>query len=251
MSQQIINIGSVPNDGSGDSLRTAFSKINNNFTELYSYSSSNSFTYTVGTSAQTILELPANTFTRGTFEIYSVVPTDTLTVQISSITSTATDFTVNLPSIPASWTVGSTVVISNTSPAAYDGTWTIASIFAGGITVSSTLNPGVSTINGTINSYSNQTVKIDSFTVANGSDIKFSAHSTVFYGDPVTNYSMDVTGGNVRLIVNPIYNNIAQHYINYKVTYSTTPAVGLPIALSGYVNSVLSTSNGLIISTSP
>lgn len=36
MTQQIINIGSVANDGSGDPLRTAFSKTNDNFTELYS-----------------------------------------------------------------------------------------------------------------------------------------------------------------------------------------------------------------------
>lgn len=35
MTQQIINIGSVANDGSGDPLRTAFSKTNDNFTELY------------------------------------------------------------------------------------------------------------------------------------------------------------------------------------------------------------------------
>ena len=36
MSQQHINIGSGPNTGSGDLLRVAFAKINNNFTELYS-----------------------------------------------------------------------------------------------------------------------------------------------------------------------------------------------------------------------
>lgn len=35
MTQQIINIGSVANDGSGDPLRTAFTKTNDNFTELY------------------------------------------------------------------------------------------------------------------------------------------------------------------------------------------------------------------------
>lgn len=39
MSQQIINTGALPNDGEGDPLRTAFTKINNNFTELYSISS--------------------------------------------------------------------------------------------------------------------------------------------------------------------------------------------------------------------
>jgi len=38
MSKQIINTGSTPNDKSGDSLRAAFTKINNNFNELYATS---------------------------------------------------------------------------------------------------------------------------------------------------------------------------------------------------------------------
>ena len=36
MAQQTINIGSVANDGTGDPLRNAFAKVNENFTELYS-----------------------------------------------------------------------------------------------------------------------------------------------------------------------------------------------------------------------
>ena len=35
MAQEIINIGTVANDGEGDPLRVAFQKINNNFTQLY------------------------------------------------------------------------------------------------------------------------------------------------------------------------------------------------------------------------
>lgn len=35
MGKQIINIGAAPNDGTGDPLRTAFDKANDNFTELY------------------------------------------------------------------------------------------------------------------------------------------------------------------------------------------------------------------------
>ena len=35
MTQQTINIGSSANDGTGDPLRTAFDKINDNFNELY------------------------------------------------------------------------------------------------------------------------------------------------------------------------------------------------------------------------
>jgi hypothetical protein len=36
MAREIINVGTVPNDGLGDPLRTAFTKTNNNFAELYS-----------------------------------------------------------------------------------------------------------------------------------------------------------------------------------------------------------------------
>ena len=36
MAQQLINLGTLPNDGSGDPLRLAFEKINNNFTQIYS-----------------------------------------------------------------------------------------------------------------------------------------------------------------------------------------------------------------------
>ena len=35
MSQQIINVGSSPNDGAGDPIRTAFIKTNTNFTQLF------------------------------------------------------------------------------------------------------------------------------------------------------------------------------------------------------------------------
>ena len=36
MAQQTINIGTTANDGTGDPLRIAFDKVNDNFTELYS-----------------------------------------------------------------------------------------------------------------------------------------------------------------------------------------------------------------------
>lgn len=36
MALQVINVGTAPNDGSGDAIRTAYTKCNNNFSELYS-----------------------------------------------------------------------------------------------------------------------------------------------------------------------------------------------------------------------
>jgi len=35
MAKQTINIGTVANDGTGDALRDAFDKVNDNFDELY------------------------------------------------------------------------------------------------------------------------------------------------------------------------------------------------------------------------
>ena len=36
MTKQVINIGASANDGTGDPLRNAFDKVNDNFNELYS-----------------------------------------------------------------------------------------------------------------------------------------------------------------------------------------------------------------------
>lgn len=50
MSQEIINVGTTPNAGNGDPLRTAFIKVNSNFSELYTNVSalSNSVTSVAG-----------------------------------------------------------------------------------------------------------------------------------------------------------------------------------------------------------
>jgi hypothetical protein len=75
MTQEIINIGTVPNDGEGDPLRTAFTKINNNFTQLYSTGTFTYDAYSFGnTAGQIIFETPANLFTQGTFQINSNNP---------------------------------------------------------------------------------------------------------------------------------------------------------------------------------
>ena len=72
---EIINIGALPNDGSGDPLRVAFGKINNNFANLFSTSISTETVYTVGNVAnQVIFETTANTFTMGNFQIKSADP---------------------------------------------------------------------------------------------------------------------------------------------------------------------------------
>lgn len=87
MSQEIINIGTSPNDGAGDPLRVAFQKINNNFLQLFS-SGFLSYQYTTfdNTADQVIFEVPANLFTQGTFQINSANP-DTNDSQNITITA--------------------------------------------------------------------------------------------------------------------------------------------------------------------
>ena len=73
--QEIINIGTLPNDGEGDPLRVAFGKINNNFSNLFATFVNTTTSYSVGnTPGQIIFETPANTFTMGQLLIYSADP---------------------------------------------------------------------------------------------------------------------------------------------------------------------------------
>lgn len=46
MARQVINIGSSPNKGDGEPIRSAFDKINENFEELYQASTNAGGTYT-------------------------------------------------------------------------------------------------------------------------------------------------------------------------------------------------------------
>lgn len=70
---EIVNIGTLPNDGEGDPLRVAFAKINNNFANLFATTSVTANTITVGsTGNQVLFEYPVSSFTQGLFQIRSM-----------------------------------------------------------------------------------------------------------------------------------------------------------------------------------
>jgi hypothetical protein len=50
MAKQLVNLGSVPNDGTGDPLRTSFDKTNDNFNEIYT-TFGNGTTLDIGTAS--------------------------------------------------------------------------------------------------------------------------------------------------------------------------------------------------------
>ena len=52
MAIQTINIGTIANDGTGDDLREAFIKVNNNFSELASRDSENTTAANLGSAGE-------------------------------------------------------------------------------------------------------------------------------------------------------------------------------------------------------
>lgn len=91
---EIINIGAQPNDGEGDPLRTAFTKTNNNFANLFGTFVNTSNTYTTGNTVnQVIFETSADTFSQAQFYIQSTDPagTDSQTIQVYAQINNAKD----------------------------------------------------------------------------------------------------------------------------------------------------------------
>lgn len=161
MSLEIINIGTLPNDGEGDPLRTAFSKINNNFSSLYDTSFSTSSAITTGlTAGQLIYETPAATFTQGMFQIRST--------HISS---------------PDSQCITLSAQITNDLIG-----------------------------------------------------VKYVGYGGTFTSTSLVTYDMDVLGGYVRILVNPLIDETLTHFISAQVTYVGSSVPGLDIQLDGYVD---------------
>jgi len=96
MTKQTINVGTDPNDRSGDSLRTAFQKVNANFSELYT---------ALGLAADANLNLGAFEFNGST-----LTTTDSSSIIIDQATTVTSDLTVGgdiLPSENLRSTLGS------------------------------------------------------------------------------------------------------------------------------------------------
>ena len=92
MAQQTINIGSAPNDGTGDPLRNAFNKANLNFTELYDgagtvIADGSITTAKLDDDAVTYAKLGTEFTTSGTITAATDVDMDFSTAQVFTMTS--------------------------------------------------------------------------------------------------------------------------------------------------------------------
>ena len=104
MTQQIINIGAAPNDGTGDPARTAFDKSNQNFTELYQVSrpTGNSIEYQFN---NTITEPPST----GQIRFNQATQASTTKLWVSHTTSSG----VNIKQFLAAATTGAKLVLQD------------------------------------------------------------------------------------------------------------------------------------------
>jgi hypothetical protein len=172
MAIQLVNVGTLPNDGEGDPLRTAFQKINNNFIYLQTASTLTTSAVTLNNTAnQVVFEFPADEFTMGKFQIKS-------------------------------YKQG-----TNDSQMA---------LLAAQI-------------------YNDET------------DVKYTIYSINNVGDWLTQYDMDVFGGNVRLLVSPIQNTLINHFIAYEVTFDDIGGVGAIMTTES--GESLTTETGVLLTT--
>ncbi len=154
MAIQLVNVGTLPNDGEGDPLRTAFQKINNNFTYLQQTASQIAKSVTLNDDPnQPILTYPADEFTMGLF-------------QIKSYREDNND---------------------------------------------------------------SQMVFIGAEAYNDLSNVKFTVYGITNVGNWLTQYNMDVSGGNVRILVSPIQDEVITHFISYQITYEGDLGLGVPM----------------------
>lgn len=115
MAQQIINIGSAPNDGAGDPLRTAFDKCNNNFTDLYT---------TSGGGTGTVTSVSVNAANGVSASITNATTTPALTFSLGNIVpATVNGIALSGSSTPSLAITGATSVSgSNTGDITLAGT---------------------------------------------------------------------------------------------------------------------------------
>lgn len=279
MTQEIIDTGSVPNDGSGDPLREAFNKINNNFANLFTltgsntelveivnpfnetteFSVSNTNTLNIGNvyitntfdskssltitptkplSVPTPLELSTGPYGEQEYINIGATPNDgngdPLRVAFNKINNNFSNLFLTATTTSTAYTLGITsnqVIFEIPTTQFYQGQFQIRSS-----------DPGTPDM---------QDITLSSSITNNLAGVRFSGHSTLFQGNAICRYDMDVVGGNVRVLINPLVNVVLEHFISAVITYpNVIPPTGLELALDGYANNYLmGTETNLILTT--
>jgi len=275
MTQQIIDTGSLPNDGSGDPLRVAFDKINNNFANLMAM---------VPTANVELVD--PNQFPDGGANINNPGFSGNITINANNIyvgsqfpaiqedpTAKMLSFTqpvgpyynqeyIRVGATPNDGQgdplrVAFEKINNNFSNLFFVGTTTYT-VYSVGNTANQVIfeTPANAFTQASFQIRSSDTGTPDSQEITitaqitnDSSNIKYTGYGTTFAGNALTRYNMDVLDGNVRLMVNPIVNEVLLHFISAQITYIGDTANGLNIALDGYIDSVMDTEDDFDITT--
>ena len=125
MTQQIIDIGIQGNDGTGDSIRTSFEKVNSNFTEIYAIFGAGG---SIGFGQ--LADAPGST-------AYLI------TTSSGNGTNVTINFTNGAPQLGIPFSIGQNIIISKVTPATYNGTYTVLQSTATSVTFASSVTSAI------------------------------------------------------------------------------------------------------------
>lgn len=250
-----IDIGDLPNDGTGDPLRIAFEKINLNFQDLVG---------ALPAGPEGSFQFNSNGESDGTANFVYVASNNTITIGANLLPTgnitigTLSNRVSNLYMGNAGFYIGNVKVVESGNTLSFPlqalpsvkASIEVKDIKAeGNVTVDGTLNYANLTVSSfvanTSNSATNQVVfeyaaanftvgefKVESV-VANSSTSQYttisvakwpnnnganySVFGTIFIGTSVTNFDVDVAYGNIRLKVSPILNTNITHKGSYTI----------------------------------
>jgi hypothetical protein len=275
MTQQIIDTGAVPNDGSGDPLRQAFDKINNNFANLFALAPTANVelvdpsqfpdggSNNANANFSGNITINANNIYLGSqFPAIQEDPTARMLTFTQPIGPYYNQEYINVGATPNDGqgdplSVAFEKINNNFSNLFYVGTVT-SSTYSIGLTPNQVVfeTPANMFSQASFQVRSSDTGTPDSQEITitaqisnDSSDVKYTGYGTTFFGNALTRYNMDVFDGNVRLMVNPIVDQVLLHFISAQITFIGDTENGLNIALNGYTDSVLDTEDEFELTT--
>ena len=201
MSQQIINVGTSPNDGTGTPIRTAFQYTNNNFSQLFSLPNPTPPATLIGQAG----DVPGMYAYSASYFYYCFGTYDGTTTiwaqiaQISNVTQLANGTSnVNIASANANVSIGvngtPNVAIFNTAGVSVTGNVTTSGFFVGTLIGNTTGNfvvPGANTQ--VIYNFNGNAGASSGFTFNSGLSL-LSVTGNIVYGNSSTNGTISSTG---------------------------------------------------------
>jgi hypothetical protein len=96
-----------------------------------------------------------------------------------------------------------------------------------------------------------QDITLSASITNNLAGVRFTGHSTLFQGNAICRYDMDILNSNVRVLINPLTSQLLEHFVAARITYPNVVAPpGTDIGLNNYPDGyVMGTEDGLILTT--